>query len=469
MWVDGPTGLHGAASASGPWGHSDKQEDWISMKRHAAVAVTVLGLVASACSSSATSAPSAAPAQASVPAAASAAAAASAGTASGVDCAGGKQATITFWHTYNTDGPETKQLNDVVIPAFERYCPNITVKAVVQPYQGLHDQLVTAVAGGGLPDVMRMDIIWTPEFAKLGALSEVDTLPGFDQIKSQVFPGPLATNAYQGKYYGVPLDTNTTVMIYNTKIIATPPTTMDELKADAIAAKGTNKWGLGLGGDGSWNIFPWIWTLGGQITNADYTKASGYLDSPQTVAALQWLIDLKNAGGLGPSTLGGKPDSWGGFSGGNYGMVNDGPWFFPAVGSAMGPNVVPGVMPTGPGGSISVVGGENFVIFKTSPNQAADWAFAKFMLSDEAQEDMAAVGQMPVTNSASASNAMTSVPYYGAYIQQLKTALPRPVVPAWTKMDTILTNAFDAALRGKESASQALHDAAVQIDPLLGQ
>ena len=117
-----------------------------------------------------------------------------------------------------------------------------------------------------------------------------------------MFPGPLATNAYQGKYYGVPLDTNnTTVMIYNPKIIATPPTTMDELKADAIAAKGTNKWGLGLGGDGSWNLFPWIWTLGGQITNADYTKASGYLDSPQTIAALQWLIDLKNAGGLGPS------------------------------------------------------------------------------------------------------------------------------------------------------------------------
>jgi len=436
------------------------------MKRSMAVLVAALSLVASACSSGATTAPAATQASASG-APASVSAASPIASTSGIDCAGGKQATITFWHTYNTDGPETKQLNDVVIPAFERYCPNITVKAVVQPYQGLHDQLVTAVAGGALPDVMRMDIIWTPEFAKLGALTEVDTLPGFDQLKSQVFPGPLATNAYQGKYYGIPLDTNTTVMIYNPKIIATPPTTMDQLKADAIAAKGTNKWGLGLGGDGSWNIFPWIWTLGGQITNADYTKASGYLDSPQTIAALQWLIDLKNAGGLGPSTLGGKPDSWGGFQGGNYGMINDGPWFFPAIGSAMGAQ--PAVMPTGPGGSISVVGGENFVIFKTSPNQDADWAFAKFMLSDEAQEDMAAVGQMPVTNSASASNAMTSVDYYGPYIQQLKTALPRPVVPAWTQMDTILSNAFDAALRGKESASQALHDAAAQIDPLLGQ
>ena len=436
------------------------------MKRNLAAMVAVFSLVASACSSSATTAPPAttaplasAPASASVPSPVA--------STNGMDCAGGKQATITFWHTYNTDGPETKQLDDVIIPAFERYCPNITVNAVVQPATGMHDQLVTAVAGGAVPDLMRMDIIWTPEFAKLGALAQVDTLPGFDQIKSEVFPGPLATNAYQGKYYGVPLDTNTTVMIYNPKLLATPPTTMDELKADVIAAKGTNKWGLGLGGDGSWNLFPWIWSLGGQITNADYTKASGYLDSPQTVAALQWLIDLNKAGVLGPSTLGGKPDSWGGFQGSNYSMINDGPWFFPAVGSAMGAK--PAVIPTGPGGSIGVVGGENLVIFKTSPNQAADWAFAKFMLSDEAQEDMAAVGQMPVTSSASASKAMTSVAYYGPYVQQLKTAMPRPVTPAWTKMDTILTNAFDAALRGKESATQALHDAATQIDPLLAQ
>ncbi len=384
------------------------------MKRSLAALLAAVGLVAG-CGGAASSPSSEASASAPAGPTASTASTASSPSpsSSGIDCAGGKQATITFWHTYNTDGPETKQLNDVVIPAFERYCPNITVKAVVQPYPGLHDQLVTAVAGGGVPDVMRMDIVWTPEFAKLGALSEVDGLSGFDQIKSSVFPGPLATNAYQGKYYGVPLDTNTQVLIYNPKIIAQPPTTLDDLKAAAIAAKGKDVWGLGLGGDGSWNLLPWIWTLGGQVTNPDYTKATGYLDSPQTVAALQWLIDLKSAGGAGPSITGGKPDSWGGFSGGNYGMVVDGPWFFPAVGAAMGAKAA--TLPTGPGGSISVVGGENLVIFKSSPNQEADWAFSRFLLSDEAQEDMAAVGQMPVTSSASSSAAMTSVDYYAPY------------------------------------------------------
>jgi len=442
------------------------------MKRTLAAVIAGIALVTAACSGAPAS-PSAASETPAASAAESQAAGSSPAASTGgatTDCAGGKQATITFWHTYNTDGPETKQLNDVVIPAFQKVCPNITVKAVVMPYDGLHDQLVTAVSGGGLPDVMRMDIIWTPEFAKIGALAEVDQLPGFDAIKSKVFPGPLATNIYQGKYYGVPLDTNTQVLIYNTDLVPTAPKTLDDVRKAAEALKGQkDKWGLALGGDGPWNVFPWFWTAGGSVTNDDYTKATGYLDSDASVAALQWLVDMNKDGLLGPSSVGKKPDAWGGFKAGNCGMLSDGPWFFPIIGLGMGPNVVGAPMPTGPGGSISVVGGENFVIFKTSPNQDAAWAFAQYMLSDEAQEAMAKVGQMPVTQSASQSDAVTSVPYLAPYVTQLQTAKPRTVTPAWPKLDKILTDAFDAALRGTKSASQALHDAAAQIDPLLAQ
>lgn len=441
------------------------------MKRILAAVMTGIALATAACSGGAASpSPAASAPEASTAASAAPASSSPAASAAGPDCAGGKQATITFWHTYNTDGPENKQLTDVIIPAFEKKCPNITVNATVMPYDGLHDQLVTAVSGGGLPDVMRMDIIWTPEFAKLGALTEVDQLPGFDAIKSQVFPGPLATNTYQGKYYGVPLDTNTQVLIYNTALVPNAPKTLDDVRAAAQALKGQkDKWGLALGGDGPWNVFPWFWTAGGSVTSDDYTKATGYLDSDASVKALQWLIDMNKDGLLGPSSIGKKPDSWGGFKAGNYGMLSDGPWFFPIIGQGMGPNVVGAPMPTGPGGSISVVGGENLVIFKNSPNQEADWAFAQYMLSDEAQEAMAKVGQMPVTQSASKSDAVTSVPYFAPYVTQLATAKPRTVTPAWPKLDKILTDAFDAALRGTKSASQALHDAAAQIDPLLTQ
>lgn len=376
--------------------------------------------------------------------------------------------TITFWHTYNTDGPETKQLNDVVIPAFQQKNPKITVKAVVMPYDGLHDQLVTAASGGGLPDVMRMDIIWTPEFAKLGALAQLDSLSGFSDLKSKVFPGPLSTNVYKGHYYGIPLDTNTQVLIYNKELVPTAPKTLDDVKAAAATLKGKqDTWGVGLGGFGPWNMLPWFWTAGGNVTDDNFSKASGVLNSDKSVAALQWIVDLQKSGYMGPSTLGGKPDSWGGFKAKNYGMLSDGPWFFPIIAKDMGPSVVGAPMPQGPGGSISVVGGENFVIFKSSKNQEAAWTFAQYLLSDEAQTAMAKVGQMPVTRSASQSSVMKQVDYYAPYITQLETAKPRTVSPNWPKIEKILSDAFEAALRGSKTTKQALDDAAQQIDPLL--
>ena len=376
--------------------------------------------------------------------------------------------TITFWHTYNTDGPETKQLNEVVIPAFQKKYPNITVKAVVMPYDGLHDQLVTAASGGGLPDVMRMDIIWTPEFAKLGALAQLDSLSGFNDLKSKVFPGPLSTNVYKGHYYGIPLDTNTQVLIYNKDLVPNAPRTLDDVKAAASALKGKkDTWGLGLGGFGPWNVLPWFWTAGGNVTDDTFSKASGILNADTSVSALQWVVDLQKAGYMGPSTLGGKPDSWGGFKAKNYGMLSDGPWFFPIIAKDMGPNVLGTPMPQGPGGSVSVVGGENFVIFKSSKNQEAAWTFAQYLLSDEAQTAMAKVGQMPVTRSASQSDVMKQVAYYAPYITQLETAKPRTVSPNWPKIEKILSDAFEAALRGTKTAKQALDDAAQQIDPLL--
>lgn len=386
------------------------------------------------------------------------------------DCAGGAEAKITFWHTYNTDGPENKQLNDVVLPAFAQICPNITVDAVVMPYDGLHDQLIAAVAGGGLPDVMRMDIIWTPEFANLGALVEVSSLPGFAQLADRVLPGPLATNQYQGKYYGVPLDTNTQVLVYNTDLVPEPPATLDDLRqvAEGLADR-PDTWGLALGGAGPWNVFPWFWTAGGTVTNDDLTKASGYLDSDASIQALQWLVDMQNDGLLGPSTLGGDPDSWGGFKNGNYAMLSDGPWFFPIIGADMGPNVVGAPLPKGPGGSISVVGGENIVVFQTTSNVDAAWAFMKFMLSDQVQVAMAKVGQLPVTQTGLESDVVTSVDYYAPYITQLQTARPRTVVPAWPQIEQILTDAFTAALRGTKTVKEALTQAAVQIDPLLSK
>ena len=105
--------------------------------------------------------------------------------------------TITLWHTYNEVGPETQMLTETLIPAFEAQYPNIKVEAVAYPYDGFRQALLTALAGGSGPDLARLDIIWSPEFADQEVLAELDTvMPDFQAYADAVFPGPLSTNVY---------------------------------------------------------------------------------------------------------------------------------------------------------------------------------------------------------------------------------------------------------------------------------
>ena len=98
-----------------------------------------------------------------------------------------KTTTITFWDAYSSDGPEVKRLEKVLIPQFEKEHPGLVVKDVTIPYDSLHQKLVTAVAGGQLPDLVRSDIIWVPELANLGVLQPLDTtLPDFKSISGKV-------------------------------------------------------------------------------------------------------------------------------------------------------------------------------------------------------------------------------------------------------------------------------------------
>ncbi|MEP6563009.1 MAG: extracellular solute-binding protein, partial [Nakamurella sp.] len=77
---------------------------------------------------------------------------------------------VTFWHAYSAGGGEIKALEDTVIPAFEAKYPGTTVTAVQIPDSDMHQKLVTGVAGGALPDVIRADIVTVPELASLKVL-----------------------------------------------------------------------------------------------------------------------------------------------------------------------------------------------------------------------------------------------------------------------------------------------------------
>ncbi len=122
-------------------------------------------------------------------------------------------------------------------------------------------------------------------------------------------------------------------------------------------------------------------------------------------------------------------------------------------------------VPAGPGGTSSVVGGENIVVFKSTQNKEAALAFTRFMVSEEAQLAMGKIGQMPVLKSLAGNADLPD--YYPTFQEQLKTAKARTPVPAWPKIDEAVSNAILKALRGEATVQAALDEAATQVDALL--
>jgi multiple sugar transport system substrate-binding protein len=383
--------------------------------------------------------------------------------------------TLQFWHTYNVE-VETPFLQDVLIPEFEAAHPDIKVEQVQVPYDEFRRKLLTAIAGGTAPDLIRADIIWVPEFADMGALAPLDeVMPDFDTYKEAVFPGPLATNYLNGHYYGLPLDTNTRVLVYNKGMFAAagiegPPATIEEfmVACEKIKTLGEGKYCFADGGTYAWAVNPWIWSFGGDVTDPEITKATGYLDGSNSRAAYEFLKNLVDNGYMHPGILGGGVDAWGGFGNGDIAMLLEGPWFPPIFDSQF-PDTEYGLalMPAGEGGSVSVVGGEDIVMFQQSQHKEAAAEFIRFMLSEETQLKWAEAGQMTVLSGALESDTIQDHPFFGIFLEQLQTARARTPHPAWNQMEETYNLAGSAFLSGSLSFEEALGEAAKTIDGLL--
>ncbi|HEY4269738.1 MAG TPA: extracellular solute-binding protein [Galbitalea sp.] len=385
--------------------------------------------------------------------------------------------TITFWGSYGNGGNSTQQdaLNKTLIPAFEKANPGIKVKYTDIAYDSLLQKLTTSAAGGELPDVVRADLGWVPQFAQNGVLVPLSTsMSDYKSLAAKDYPGNVATNLYKGKYYGLPLDTNTRVLITDqaalTKAgVSAPPATFADLQTMASKLKGSGVSLFADSGLGAWNISPWIWSGGGELTNKGETKATGYLNSATNVQTVQMLVDWYKEG-LIPNLLTGNKGATGtsdGLPKTKYATIFDGPWMA-GIWSGQYPKFQPtySPIPAGPGGSVSVVGGEDIVLTASSTHQAAAEKFLRFTQTSQFQLAMAKTGQMTVVPALAADQAKFAT-YYQVYSDQLKTAKSRIASPNQSKIDTVLSTTLTPAFLGKSTVQAALDSAASQVDALL--
>lgn len=393
------------------------------------------------------------------------------------EAAPSEEVTINFWHHYSAQSAENETLTNKLIPKFEEENPGIKVNAVSHEWADLHEKILISAQSDTLPDVARLDSAWIPEFEKMGILVPLDQeISDFKDVAGGLLDSAMSTATVGEHSYGLALNTNSKILFYNVKALEDAeiavPTTMDEFVSAVKALAGTNEngqqvWGYDEPALAGWNLCPFIWSMGGALTNDEETAASGYINSPETVKAIETLAELYQEGAITGWNSGDIPMT-DGFGTGRYMMLLEGPWKVAEMAGAYPDfEYATTEIPAGDGGSISVLGGEDISMFN-SANKDAAWKFMKFMTSPYAQEEMAKCGQIPVNKETLESDTVKSADF-APFIDAIKTAKSRPTVACWSEMDSELSVAVTAVMYGEKTAQEAMDELAVKFDDMLAE
>ena len=210
-----------------------------------------------------------------------------------------------FWGNPTAIGVEKD-----IIDEFEKTHPNIKVTPIAIAYGDYHQKLLTLLAGGQAPDVMRIDSFFFSDFMRSKALMDISKFIKRDKVNlAAYYQNGLPDSMYKGHYYGLPWGTAPVFMVLNNKMfkdagLAMPSmdwTWNDFLKDCKALSKGegaNRQYGFGAGfgsasGDFS-SILPFVWINGGDLFDKSRTRFT--LDQPASTKQIQLIADLIKQG-----------------------------------------------------------------------------------------------------------------------------------------------------------------------------
>lgn len=343
------------------------------------------------------------------------------------------------------------------------------------PQELVEEKLLTALAGGQVPDVVLWDRYQTSLYAPKGALASIDEFVEKDGIDTSMFYGPaLGEMEVDDTLYGLPLLVDNRSLLYNKTLLADAgveaPTNWDELKtaAEKLAVSSGGKLtqaGLDLSDPGLFNMY--LAQAGGQLLNDDQTETA--FNSPEGLEVLEFWQSLLDAD-VYQQGFGDTGDS---FAEGKTAMKLDGPWALSTLDKVDGLDYGVVQPPAGPDGDKGAyMGGFGLVIPEGAKNAEGAWEFMKWWTTQP--ENGVAFGEIagwiPANIEAANDPYFTEDEHYAAFIEAMDYAQTRPNVQGFSDVEgKALVPALERFLSGEISAEQALKDAQEQGDQILAQ
>jgi N,N'-diacetylchitobiose transport system substrate-binding protein len=395
--------------------------------------------------------------------------------------------------------PELRAFFTTATTEFEAAHPGDRVEVQFVPWASAHDQFVTAIGGGQVPDVAEMGSTWTPEFGDIGALEPADLARGTGGVPptgaagaakdgteteaaGRYVPSLVEGATVEGTVYGVPWYAGARALIYRRDVLDSlglpVPTTWDELLAVGRAIRDrTGMAAFGVAGNAEHFVLPMVWQNGGEIAyRKDGVWRSG-MDSPQAVAAVQFYADLYRTERFAPAGA----LSWNArdvrkaFEAGDLAMMIGGAWDVRALLAAhpeLAGKVGTALLPAGPGGDRdSFAGGSHLVVFAGTKKAPLARRYLDFLLEPARVAAFTAkIGFLPGERDALAA-ATPADPLYQPFSAQLEDhSRTYPPTREWGgfEADGLFTAAVQQVMAGKRTAAQAMKDVARAMDGAFG-
>jgi len=362
---------------------------------------------------------------------------------------------------------------------FEAANPDIKVNLEFVPYEALHDKIVAAQgAGSGGYDVALFDVIWPAEFATKGFLLDVtDKVPA--DLTDQIFDGAWTTVLYDGKKYGMPWILDTKYLFYNTEMLAqagftAPPKTWGELveQAKVIKDRGIVEHPI----VGSWSqseamICDYA-LLTAAFGGSFLTDGKPSFQSGGSLQAVEFMKKTLDDGLTSPASLEYlEEDVRRVFSNGEAAFALN--WTYmnalandPKESKVAGKvGIVPAPGVEGISTVSAVNGSMGLGITSTSQNPDAAWKFITFLTSQPTQNKYAKLS-LPIWKSSYSDPAVTTgqEKVVAAATASIGAMFPRPLVPAYPEISSILQRAIHSVLLGQADAKTALEGAAGEVE-----
>src|SRR6478672_4033078 len=369
-----------------------------------------------------------------------------------------------------------------LLPAFHSRHPDIRVRVQQLPWTAAHEKLLTAYAGGALPDLCQLGNTWLPELSALDALEPLDAPVASSGIaRDDYFAGILDTNvmptASGDRLFGLPWYVDTRVLFYRSDLLraaghAQPPQSWAEWLTAMRAVRhagGGRSYGALLPLNEPDPLYALALQQGALLADDDTRGA--FSEAPFR-RALGFYADVFREGLAPAMTAAQISNVWDEFARGLFAFYVSGPWNIGEFRRRL-PRERQGDWATAPlpgpdGPGVSTAGGSSLVIFKRSQKKAAAWQLIEF-LSDPAtmRRFHALTGNLPPRRDAWRSSELAADAPSQAFASQLERVRAAPKLPEWERIFQEMQYAAARVVQRTQGIDAATTELDASVDALL--